>query len=186
MRIDPAGNVGIGTTAPGSKLEVIGDIATRSENGYASHSSTVSSDTFSPINSFRRSRGTLASPTAVVNGDALGGIIADAFTGTNWTRAASVIFEADGAVSNADMPTRMAFSTTPDGGAVALERMRITNSGNVGIATTNPQALLQIGDLTKTNPSPVALIGSNINAASSIEIANKSSGTNADSRITLF
>ncbi|RZA07192.1 MAG: tail fiber domain-containing protein, partial [Proteobacteria bacterium] len=56
----------------------------------------------------------------------------------------------------------------------------------VGIGTPTPRALLDVGGLTPVNPSPLALFGSNINAASSIEISNKSSAANADSRIIMY
>ena len=37
-----------------------------------------------------------------------------------------------------DMPTRLVFLTTPDGGSAPVERLRITSTGNVGIDTSNP------------------------------------------------
>src|SRR5690606_5449457 len=47
-----------------------------------------------------------------------------------------------------DMPGRIQFSTTPDGSSTPLERLRITNSGNIGIGTTSPYATLSVdGDL---------------------------------------
>jgi hypothetical protein len=46
--------------------------------------------------------------------------------------------------NNTDMPTAINFSTTPDGSATLTERMRIMNSGNVGIGTTAPAAGLHV------------------------------------------
>ena len=43
----------------------------------------------------------------------------------------------DGTPSANDMPARMQFHTTPDGGQTAVERMRIDSSGQVGIGTTS-------------------------------------------------
>jgi hypothetical protein len=40
------------------------------------------------------------------------------------------------------MPGRIVFSTTPDGTTTLTERMRITNSGNVGINITSPNSTL--------------------------------------------
>jgi len=47
------------------------------------------------------------------------------------------------------MPSRLVFSTTPDDSNTYLERMRIANSGNVGIGTSAPEGLLHVG----TTPS---------------------------------
>ena len=44
-----------------------------------------------------------------------------------------------------DLPTDMAFSTTPDASATLTERMRIMNNGNVGIGTTAPGVKLDVG-----------------------------------------
>jgi len=43
-----------------------------------------------------------------------------------------------------DLPTDMIFSTTPDASLTLTERMRIMNSGNIGIGTAAPQTLLHL------------------------------------------
>ncbi len=50
----------------------------------------------------------------------------------------------DGTPSASDMPGRIEFSTTPDGSTTPVERMRIRESGNVGIGTTAPSKLLDV------------------------------------------
>lgn len=53
------------------------------------------------------------------------------------------------ATSATDMPTAMTFSTTPDGSGTLTERMRISNTGSVGIGTTpNASAALDISSPT--------------------------------------
>ena len=42
------------------------------------------------------------------------------------------------------MPGRILFNTSPDGGSVLTEAMRITSAGNVGIGTTSPAAQLDV------------------------------------------
>ena len=83
----------------------------------------------------RRSRGTLAAPTIVVNGDTVGSVI---FEGSNnnaaatYLPAASIVAVIDAAVAGggaADMPGRLVFSTTPDAAGAVVERLRIDNAG---------------------------------------------------------
>ena len=59
------------------------------------------------------------------------------------------------ASSNADMPTAITFSTTPDGSSALTERMRISNAGNVGIGTT-PSASTLLDMSGVTNKAMVA------------------------------
>jgi hypothetical protein len=49
----------------------------------------------------------------------------------------------DGTPATGSVPGRLTFNTTP-GGGTNQERMRITSSGNVGIANTNPTEKLDI------------------------------------------
>ena len=48
--------------------------------------------------------------------------------------------------------TAISFFTTPNGGGSVFERMRIDNSGNVGIGTTNPLSLLHVGNSLFEHP----------------------------------
>ncbi|GAB4201730.1 MAG: hypothetical protein Fur0023_06610 [Bacteroidia bacterium] len=83
------------------------------------------------------------------------------------TAQARIQVSRDAAASSAsDLPTTMSFWTTPDGSATATERMRITNSGNVGIGTTSPNnsALLHVSATNKGVMFPkVALTGATDN-----------------------
>jgi len=99
-----------------------------------------------------RSRGTEASETAVVNGDVLGRLDFIGHDGTDYEVGAEIHAIADGVIGSNDLPTRLSLWTTPDGSATPLERMRITNSGNVGIGSSTPGSLLSIGgDATGIN-----------------------------------
>lgn len=82
------------------------------------------------------SRGTIATKTAVSDGDILGTLSVRGWDGNSWTQCASVRGEVDGAVSDEVVPGRLTFLTR-NGGTIT-ERMRITSGGAVGIGTTNP------------------------------------------------
>jgi hypothetical protein len=96
----------------------------------------------------RRSRGTPASPTVVQSGDNLITIAGQGYDGSTYRNAAFITCAVGGPPGNSDMPGLITFSTTPDGASTPTERMRITSTGNVGIAATNPGQLLQVGDGT--------------------------------------
>jgi hypothetical protein len=84
----------------------------------------------------RRSRGVIGAPVVVVAGDTLGSIV---FQGNQTTAAAvyspaaSIVSTVDAAVTGgaADMPGNLIFSTTPDGTAAVVERLRIANTGTI-------------------------------------------------------
>lgn len=83
--------------------------------------------------SLAKSRGTIASPTIVQNGDNIGGYVFHAYDGTNYLQVAAVSANVDGTPGTSDMPTRLNFATTSDGGSSHTERMRIDSTGRVQI-----------------------------------------------------
>jgi hypothetical protein len=56
----------------------------------------------------------------------------------------------DGSVSTGDLPTRLAFSTTADGGSSPSERLRITSAGLVGIGTSSVSRSLHVAQANST------------------------------------
>jgi hypothetical protein len=105
------GNVGIGTTAPGSKLQVEGDIM------LASSGSSIGNGNYRAIGIPQASG--------------------------NWTGGgANVQFWQGGNNANSNYIT---FNTN-NSGVSAGERMRLTETGNVGINTTAPNDKLSIGN----------------------------------------
>jgi len=127
-----AGNVGIGTTNPTHKLE------TYSDNGvsaYLGHSNTTGS--FPKVSAFG-----LGSDAVTKGYSNNGGTL----TVTGSAQIAAIQSQSSGA------ETALAFYTTT-GGSVA-EKMRIGNTGNIGIGTTNPQGRLHIGSTTYSTLSP--------------------------------
>jgi hypothetical protein len=83
---------------------------------------------------FNKSRGTtVGSHTIVAADDVVGVIRFAASDGTNFEQMATIAAEIDGSPGNDDMPGRLVFSTSADGGVTATARMRITSAGNVKI-----------------------------------------------------
>ncbi|MDC0449021.1 helix-turn-helix domain-containing protein, partial [bacterium] len=152
MAIDSSGNVGIGTTAPGYKLEVNGTLQADdyysgdgTQGGTSSPGGLVFKDglyvsgtpTGGGIGNYWQKVGTILSPTTP--GDTLQ-------VGTGTVGAPSYAFESD-ADTGMSLPT-VGMLTFGTGGS---DRMAIDSSGNVGIGTTAPGGLLNVeGTLTAT------------------------------------
>lgn len=143
MRIDNAGNVGIGTSAAASILH----IAQNAQTQFTIEAASAAAGDEGEIE-IRRARGTLASPSIVSSGDAIATVLGKGYGGSTdgYLQAARIAFEVDGAVTanTTDMPGRITFGTTPDDGSTALERMRIDSTGKVGIGTTSLNHILNV------------------------------------------
>ena len=125
-----------------------------STSGAAITMSRWSADTGSPVMTIGKSRGVGAGNREVVqNGDRLGVINFagdDGGTG-DFLVGANIIAAVDGTPGVGDLPSRLQFSTTPDGASAAVEAMRITSAGNVGIGATSIESncLLKLESTTK-------------------------------------
>lgn len=76
----------------------------------------------------------------VQNGDLLGTIAFRGYDGAAYLQGAAIYASIEAAPGTNDMPTGLAFATTPDGGAGPVERLRITADGNsnfFGTVTAN-------------------------------------------------
>src|SRR6266566_2025382 len=82
MTITTAGNVGIGTTAPATNLHVATE-STAVPRGVTN--SQHSGDGNAALFTFRKSRGTIASPAAAINGDNIGNLYAEGYDGASYT-----------------------------------------------------------------------------------------------------
>jgi hypothetical protein len=123
--------LGINTASPRSYLEVV--VADSGiDNGF--NVTRVGGDTNPSRMTFRKARGTNASPTAVATGDIVGSLQFSPYSGSSFIgSAANVRGIVNGTVSTSSVPTDLAFHT----GSTQLgsERMRILSDGNVGIGT---------------------------------------------------
>jgi hypothetical protein len=78
----------------------------------------------------KRSRGTLAAPTAVVANDYLGSLLAGGYDGGTFQGSGAVDFFVDGAVTPGNVPARVSFVTGTNAGN-RQERLRIGSTGNI-------------------------------------------------------
>jgi hypothetical protein len=150
MRLQSSGQLTIGSTVAGGKLDV---------------HQTSSNDVMRLVNYgnpnsilIRRTQGTQITPTATTaTNTALGRFDFEGYNGTGFTPAARIeaMTDAVGGTST-DMPGRLTFSTTPDASGTMIERLRITNSGNIGIATTTPSEKLDVSGNVKLTATTTA------------------------------
>ena len=85
---------------------------------------------------FFKSRGTLASPSNVNNGDYLGAVAFRGYHTNGFYNAASIEVRQDGANGVNDMPGTIIFNTSADGSATLGEKMRISVNGELLIGRT--------------------------------------------------
>src|SRR5450432_2722878 len=189
MRIDTLGRVGIGTTNPVNILTVrlSGSAPAASwlsggsspafiafgENMATGSNLVTASDNSGhrPVFNTRRSRGTLAAPTALVNNDFLASIVTSGYDGSNFQNPATIDFYADGTPTAGKVPARISFVTGSNAGD-RLERLKVGSTGDftfnnnqlflrqsggdIGIGTTDPFARLDVV-LDDASSSDIAL-----------------------------
>lgn len=128
----------------------------------------------------RRANGTIGSPSIILANDRLGLFGGAGWKGDDWsgfTGVLTVAAEADW-VQGSSYPTYLTLSTTASGATTRTERIRFSASGLVGVGTTSPAALLNLGG----NQSAAFTINGNyfrINGAT-ITDSTTSAGTNAN------
>jgi hypothetical protein len=164
-------NVGIGTSSPVAPLTVAS--STTLAAGNPSIVLTGESNTEriqvrsaggasagTPVVLTAASRGTVAVPTAIQNGDTLGFYQFGGHNGTAFTRGAWITGTADGAYSATNQGSHLAFSTTPNASTTIAERMRITSAGGVSFGATGTaygtsgQVLTSAGNAPPTWATP--------------------------------
>ncbi len=164
--IETSGNVGIGMAFPNAKLSVSANtVAPPSAPGIigyfanANESNTfITADSYgnSVVHSdflFRRARGTMAAPLSVQTDDIIGQIQARGYgaTGFATTARAGIRLTAAQNWTDTAQGAYLAFMTTPIGSnTINVERMRITDDGNVGIGTITPTHKLDVAGTINT------------------------------------
>lgn len=133
-------NFGIGITPTASIHLYSATSATQLIQGDSTVNSTVQrsiTGSGGPSIIMRKTRGTVASPSAVTTGDLLGQISFAAFGGSNNRTIASIRGYVDTYVSDTNISGTLIFDTSPAGSAASAEKMRITSAGNIyGVSGT--------------------------------------------------
>jgi hypothetical protein len=122
-----------------SAFEIVSDDGAKSDFFFRMSSSAAAGY---PSVTLARSNGSPSAPTVVTNGMTIGEFAFNGYDGATWQYVAGMRSEIDGAPGVGDLPTRLAFFTSPDGTVTETERLRITNAGFVGIGTTAPTNFL--------------------------------------------
>jgi hypothetical protein len=172
--VDASGNVGVGTATPAQLLDITSDSTAISQL------SRYSTDTSGAASLVRKSRGTLAAPTIVVSGDTTGTVAFQAYDGAAFQSVAQITSAVDGTPGANDTPGRLVISTTPDGSATLVERVRVDNAGNVIIGSGEASATTVGNTLRAPNRTGTDVAGANL-----VITAGNGTGTGGSGSITL-
>ena len=132
-----AGAVGIGTATPtGRSLVIQGDASGKGTIDLRRYWNTTAPPTLYT----RKSRGTIAAPLTVLNGDRCGGIECSAWDGSAFTYGGYFGTVVDGSVATGSVPMGFQFIV----GYPIVEKMRLAPSGYLGIGTPVPPVMLSV------------------------------------------
>ena len=179
--LDELGRRGIGVTSPKAllHLEGGGDPSLIVQDNTIIQPRWQTSNDFSffrPIMNFRKSRGTIASPTAVGGADNIGDFYFVAHDGNTWETVAGFGARMDGAIADGQVPAVLIFTTRASGDTQLHERMRITSNGDVVIGAPVAGAKLHIDDETTTATKVLFQIESDVTTADTVKARIEADG----------
>ena len=139
--VKAGGEVGIGITNPNEILEVAKAAAS---TGIRVHESSDSGNYPAMFSTFRSRGSDINSPTTISSGNAMGGVEIGAYDSSSFAAGAVIMGRAAQTWTASAHGTDLRFLTTDSGTATLDERMRIEESGEVGIGTTSPADPLHV------------------------------------------
>lgn len=129
MRITSGGYVGIGATTPLSNLHVAMETNVNPRNITNQFSAAATGGArFDSL----KSRGSISSPTAIVNGDVIGTFAFKPHDGSSFLETAYIAGISNGTVAVGSVPTDLSFAT---GSASGTVRMRVYSDGTINLGT---------------------------------------------------
>jgi parallel beta-helix repeat protein len=190
--------LGIGTASPTSPLEIYNPSSSGMYiTGDSAVTSTIqrsSTDASEASLSLRKTRGTVASRSAVTSSDALGSIYFQAYGGTNTRNLAYLRALVDTYTSDSNISSYLSFGTSSSGAASATEKMKIDAAGNVNIAgltasravvTDSSKNLTSLQYTSAATASTIMSRDANANVTVNNPIVNYTSTTSAAGTLTL-
>jgi len=140
-------------------IQTSGLINSISEVGAGSVYGTSSNSTSTAIQ-WRRARGTIAAPTIVQNGDAIGSLIFYGEDGAGIDLAGQMSVIVDGTPALNKIPIAINFETRNDSSNYANRLCIDGAAGNVGVNTTSPSSKFHVnGDVTVTSATTATTVG---------------------------
>jgi hypothetical protein len=134
--VDASGLVGIGTTTPAAALDVVNSTGGNSQLFVRGQSAVnivaqrSSSDAIGVGFGVRKTRGTIASPTAVATNDVVGNYFYQGYGGTNDRNIANIQGLIENYTSDTNLSGAIIFQTT-NAGTTPADRLRISANGTL-------------------------------------------------------
>jgi hypothetical protein len=120
-----------------------------------------SNDTFGPLFEQSTSRSaTIGTHGLITTGDNIGRYWTFGSDGTSFVQATSIESYVEGTLGTGVMPGNIRFGTTPAGGSLPVERMRINSAGNVYIGTggSSPNVSMYVGKPITGSTTSIGII----------------------------
>lgn len=134
------GRIAVGTTAPAARMHIVNDNGSDGQDD-------IRVDAYggtTPGILFYKARGTVAAPTAVLDGDKIGALLTRAYNGSAWVRASEIVTVADNDWTATASTNNSYISFRPTAAGVSTQRMVLSSTGKLGINSATPNSYLSI------------------------------------------